>query len=810
MSVTYYFDTANGLTSAATSTTSGMTLVTDQVMVVTSGSTVSAPTLLVSAVDLTGSGTASGNPAGATLVYNGGNVIATVSGVAETLSAGAAIVQAGGAIVSGVVEFGGALFVEGGVTSTTTVSGGVELVFSGGLASGSTVSAGTQAVYNGGTASASTIDTGAYQEIYAGGTAVSAGLGGLANQDVYSGGVANGTSLLVGSIQTVHAGGEVIYNQQVGGNAYIYGVTNLSTVTSAGIENVMSGGSALASLIISGGTQVVSAGGVANGAAIVDVATQEVDAGGTATGTTLSGGTLNVLGGSVTYTTLSAAGGQMIVASGGLATATVATAGLIEIKAGGVTSGTNLVGGQEIVMSGGIANGTDVQANSSEVVLASGTANNTLLQAGGSVTVYDGGTVTNLHTTGGVISLSDNAHVVGDIVLTGSGNELQFIGTSLASVKVDGLAAGDTIDLANISGGASASYANGVLTILTAKGAVLGTIDTSTPNGAFTVGSDTGGGTLVTVTANVETAAAAVAGYQAGTLHTGVSISDSAADIAANLDGLESIYSAGILTGVTLTDSGVASMTVTAAQLAADANVLNDITSSLIVTVDASATSNATITGLSTHATVVSFSGTASQYTVTATGNGVVTVAGSAIGTDTISGVTALKFNDVTEIVAPGAHAAGATISDANIAEFYAVALDRAPDVAGLSYFEGLIASNPGLTNVTVLANYFLSSAEYSSAHNYAQTSAGDAQFVSDLYTNILHRTGSSSEIAFYTTIINSYTSGLTAGTAAYAQAELQAHADVITYFAGSTELLSDIQITAAHPASTSHWLLVV
>jgi hypothetical protein len=38
----------------------------------------------------------------------------------------------------------------------------------------------------------------------------------------------------------------------------------------------------------------------------------------------------------------------------------------------------------------------------------------------------------------------------------------------------------------------------------------------------------------------------------------------------------------------------------------------------------------------------------------------------------------------------------------------------------------------------------------------------------------------------------------------------LQAHAQVLEYFSASAEFLSDIQITAQHPASSSHWLQLV
>jgi hypothetical protein len=50
---------------------------------------------------------------------------------------------------------------------------------------------------------------------------------------------------------------------------------------------------------------------------------------------------------------------------------------------------------------------------------------------------------------------------------------------------------------------------------------------------------------------------------------------------------------------------------------------------------------------------------------------------------------------------------------------------------------------------------------------------------------------------------------GKTAGTQAYADAQFQAHATMLTYFSSSQEFLTDVQITASTPASAQHWLLL-
>jgi autotransporter passenger strand-loop-strand repeat protein len=809
MSVTYYYETTNGLTSAATSTVSAMTIVSDQLMVVTSGSTVTSPVLLTSAADLTGSGSAVSNPGDGQWVYNGGTV--TISGISEPVVGGAALVTSGGIVISAYVEDGAGLFVEGGTTSGSLISGGYESVFSGGLASGSIVSAGSQSVFSGGTAISATVDSGSYQEVYGGGTATSATISGYGTQDIWSGGNASATVIEAGGTQVVHAGGSSVVNDNVGGTSWIYGKDEQANITSGGVENVMSGGLATGSVIVSGGTQVISAGGLAAGAAVEQQGVQTIASGGTANNSQLYGGIVNVLSGGVLVNlSMSATGGEVVVSAGGLEYNGLTNGGLIEVLTGGTVSGNVLDGGQELLM-GGTATGTILYTGGSEVVI-SGTSIDATVNSGGSMIVYAGGTAENVHVNaGGTISLASGANIEGDIVLSGTGAKVQFVGTTLAAATIDGLTVGDTIDLANIAGGTSATYNGTDLVVTNASGAVIADIALGTiPGGIFAVGSDSGSGTLITVDANIQTAAAAVADYTAGTLWSQVTVTDSAADISANLSGLESIAAAGKLADITLTDSGYATLWVTASQLSSDSLALNDITGNLILEVDATTASNVTITGLSGHATVVNFSGTASQYAVTAVGDGSsVTVSGTSIGTDHISNATILHFSDFNEVLAAGTAASGTTLSAANVAELYAAGLGRAPDAAGLSYYENLIKANPTLTAAT-LATSFLSSPEYTAAHSYAQTSAGDAQFVSDLYTNMLHRSGSTAEVSYYTNIINTFTSGLTAGTTAYTTAELNAHAVVLADFSASAEFLSNIEITAQHPASSQHWLVLL
>jgi hypothetical protein len=296
--------------------------------------------------------------------------------------------------------------------------------------------------------------------------------------------------------------------------------------------------------------------------------------------------------------------------------------------------------------------------------------------------------------------------------------------------------------------------------------------------------------------------------FDAGETPYQVAVADSAATIFANLDQLEQMMPSWALLGIAVTDSGIPTETITAAQLSADRGVLSIIDATLILDVTASGTTQS-IEGVSNLATVVVFSGTASQYSLTALGSGVVDVTGSA-GTTAVSGVVALQFSDHEVFVASQTPSVAGAVSSSQVADLYAAVFARTPDAAGLNYYEQEAAGNPALTIVN-FATSFLSSPEYQAAHSYAQTLAGETQFITDTYNNLLHRAPEAGAASWYiTNIVNPALAGQTAGTAAYAAADLLAHAEVLADFSQSGEFLSDVQVTAAHPADAQHWLVLV
>ncbi len=291
-----------------------------------------------------------------------------------------------------------------------------------------------------------------------------------------------------------------------------------------------------------------------------------------------------------------------------------------------------------------------------------------------------------------------------------------------------------------------------------------------------------------------------------------ISVSDSAAHIASNLDALESYATAGKLTNATVTDTNFPALSIMAAQLTSDAAALKDLSGNFTLTIDASAGANLNLSGVAGHANAVSFSDPASDYAISAAPSGdtvIVTDTGTGrTSTDTLNGISAVQFGSQTDIVAqtPGQ----GHVTTGNVTELYSAVLGRLPDIAGLKFFEDVLQQQPNLP-LQQFAQWFLASPEYTSnaAHDYAQSSAGDAQFITDCYENLLGRAPETGAIPYYQNVIDSFTNGLTAGTAAYTAALAVGHAYVLSYFSASPEFLGDVTITAQNPSSPQHWLLL-
>jgi hypothetical protein len=301
----------------------------------------------------------------------------------------------------------------------------------------------------------------------------------------------------------------------------------------------------------------------------------------------------------------------------------------------------------------------------------------------------------------------------------------------------------------------------------------------------------------------------------------GLEVSDTAANISSNIDGLEVLAATGKLTSVTLTDGGIPTIDLSPAQLTADGSAIGTIQSPFILVVDGT-DANLTLNGPNGVANELVLDGTSNEYSFAGTGDGKsFTITETATGresTDHLSNFDAIQFNNgggtapTLAFVASDTPTTAGAVSSAAVASLYAAVLDRAPDVAGLAYYENEANSNPSMT-ITRIATQFLTSPEYTgnTAHNYAQSTAGENQFITDTYNNLLHRGPEAGAVSWYeTNEINPILANLTPGTAAYAAADVAAHALVLASFSESAEFRADVTVTAQNPASASHWLVLI
>ena len=292
-----------------------------------------------------------------------------------------------------------------------------------------------------------------------------------------------------------------------------------------------------------------------------------------------------------------------------------------------------------------------------------------------------------------------------------------------------------------------------------------------------------------------------------GSKNLSAPVVDTAANLSAQLDSVEGYIAGGYTHQIALTDSGVPTISLTAAQLVSDATALSAITTPYALSVEAG-TGSVSVTGAGNGtATTLLLPDPVGDYKIDVTPTGFLALADGSV-LDTVSNVTALQFSDTTVFVASSTPALTGGVSSAQIVSLYSAVLGREPDAAGLAFYQNSVATNSSL-GLVQYAEFFLSSAEYqgNTAHSYVQSSDGDAQFITDIYQNLLHRAPDSGAVPFYQKVVASFTDGLTPGTAAYASAQLQGHAQVLVYYSVSPEFIGDVRITAQHPADAQHWL---
>ncbi len=335
-----------GGTAAATAL-SGGTIISSGVVLYTPAAGFSAVTGPAESLTVSAGGTdlvLVGGTAISTIIDAGGTEIIFAGGVASVSLVRALateLVSSGGASLDVSVRHDGTEVVEArGLASRTTVSsGGTLLLSAGGEAIGGSVSSGgVEFLYSGATATRTLVESGGMEFVYAGAKLVDPTVESGGIIVVLPGGMVSGQ--IVSGGEVLSSGSVVLY--QAGSGVTAYGsITSGLVLSAGGAEYVLSGATAIGSIINAGAAYVFGSAidmAINNGA--------EAFIRGSTTGTVISNGYEYVHeSGSVVDTTLNSAGFERIL-SGGVASATQVRSDAAQfVSAGGTAAFTTVSSG---------------------------------------------------------------------------------------------------------------------------------------------------------------------------------------------------------------------------------------------------------------------------------------------------------------------------------------------------------------------------------------------------------------------------------------------------------------------------------
>ena len=249
------------------------------------------------------------------------------------------------------------------------------------------------------------------------------------------------------------------------GALFVYGVSDVATISSGGSLDLEMGGTASGTTISEGGVVTVHSGGIAYVTTVDDGGILDVFAGGTASGTVVSsGGREIVWGGTASGTTVSSGGVQVVLSGGTVRGTTVDSGGALTLDGGALLSGTTTIsaGGELEIDSGYILRNYVVSSGVALVVNSLGTASGAVVSSGGALSLLGGALLSGTTTisAGGVLgigsgyTLSNYTVSSGVSLVVGSGGVTIGAIVSSGGIEIsDGIAsstsvkAGGTLEL---------------------------------------------------------------------------------------------------------------------------------------------------------------------------------------------------------------------------------------------------------------------------------------------------------------------------------------------------------------------------
>ena len=474
-----------------------------------------------------------------------------------------------------------------------------------------------------------------------------------------------------------------------GGNGHLT-VSNGATLATSGNVDVLGDSSGGGSAVVAGpgatwienSSSLVVGGISGNSSLTVQQGGQVSLAHALVVGSTSGIGALSIAaGGTVALTGAAQAGAnllQIATEAGGSGSVAVTGAGAVlatganALQVGTTGAGALAVSGGGAVTAAQLAIGVTTGATGVVTVDGAGSS----LAVSGLVSVGQGGS--------GALEIGAGASLGGTVAIGALGqavlNNAVAAGETFAFSGASG-----TLDIDNLAGfhGVVSGYQNGdVLAVAGIEGATV----TSTPSGGNTIlNFVSGSASLGTVT---------LAGaYASGAVH--VALADSAADVTDRLATLEAEARTGAVTGISLTDLGIATLALSASQITADKDALKLIETRTAIVVSATTEK---WTGPSIRS--LNLAGSGLQYV------------------QFVDGRLTLDTTDAT----------------AQVYRMYLSAFGRVPDPGGQYTWDRFLETG---TPLAAIAADFIGSAEFTARYG---SSVSDSNFVTLLYQNVLGR----------------------------------------------------------------------
>lgn len=371
--------------------------------------------------------------------------------------------------------------------------------------------------------------------------------------------------------------------------------------------------------------------------------------------------------------------------------------------------------------------------NSSNVTVAYAEANQSALDAIGSYTVAD----SSANVVGGLTFLTSDASHIGSITLTDGSTPTLSLTASQYSSDTAALAkissaynlAISGVTAANASTTAAAAHVTSItvsdtganvvaniaaLETLATSGSELSSItltDSSTPTLALTASqyaADTAALAKITSAYNLSISgvSAANASTIASAAHvTSISVSDTGANIVANIAALETLATSGSeLSSITLTDSSTPTLSLTATQYSSDTAALAKIGNAYNLSISGVTAANASSTAAAAHVTSISVSDTGANVVANISALETLATSGSELSSITLTdgstptlSLTAAQYSADTAALAKITSAYNLAISGVTAA--------NASTVAGAAHVTSITVSDTGANVVSNIAS---------------------------------------------------------------------------------------------------------